>query len=97
MVSEPPQVSLATTAALLGNGTAPAHDTVMSLGILEMIGGTVSLTITLVVQLLGHPPMLPVTFRVKVNGAPQTEPAFTVTTCELFVPEMEPLPAIPQE
>src|SRR6266581_200071 len=61
----------------------------------EIIGGTVSLTITRVLHELEQP--LLVTFRNRVKLAPQAAPALTLTVCAFVAPEMEPLPVIDHE
>jgi len=76
-VSGPPQLSVAVTAPSLGAGTALAHWTVTLVGMLVMIGGTVSLTSTPVEQELTQ--LLLVTVSCSVKFVPQSIPAATVT------------------
>ena len=59
-----------------------------------MLGLVVSLTLTIVLQVLEQPVL--VTVSVKVKLAPQVEPALTETVWPEVEPGMEPLPVIDQ-
>ena len=96
IVRAPGQLPEASTAASAGAGTAPTHLTVTSAGMLEIVGGTLLVTRTSVVIVAGQPAALPI-LSVKLKSAPQPEPAWTVTFCELVLPEMEALPVTDQE
>ena len=67
----------------------------VTLGGAVTAGGVVSLTNTLVEQVLEQEP-LPV-FSVKMKEEPQVEPAVIVTICWLAGPAIEPLPLMDQE
>src|SRR5262249_28949799 len=97
MIIVPVQLSVAVTALSFGAGTAAAHWTVTSGGMLVITGGVVSLTMTSVVHATEQPPMVLGKFNIKVNGAAQADPALTVTVWELVGPEMEPFPVTDQE
>src|SRR6516162_3890710 len=96
MVRAPGQLPVASTAASFGAGTALAHLTVTSAGILEITGGTPLVTRTSAIHVPGQPAVL-LTLSVRVKAVPQPGPALTVTVCELALPEMEPLPVTDHE
>ncbi len=92
MVTVPPQLSVATTAASFATGTAEAQLTVVLAGMLVIAGGVISFTVIV----CEHPALFFLPFfkmsKVTVYCVLQLLPAFMLTELAVEVPKIVPAP-----